>query len=126
MEELKDQSLMDKISMAITVIVMVIVAGYSIWILGLQAYEWMAYGKVNDYDIFWIIAKNSDCLNNHNIQPGYEILCRNERIQFTDWVGVNKIFRYLMDVNLAILGGVIVCVLGLYLNLFLPENEIEE
>ncbi len=68
-----------------------------------QFLSWLQFGVVPDRDLYWATAEVK-CAATDWQPRGWEgmDLCRPDYIQFTDWVGVDRIINYLFDLHIAI------------------------
>jgi len=114
------QKLIEKNRESITSVLMfligipILVLGYMVFIMPIfqQIMSWLKHGVIPERDLFWFIAEPK-CYNTGWVAQGWKgmDLCRVENINFTGWVGVDKIINFIFDIHISILGLITLVVL---------------
>lgn len=109
------------ISEFIHALLMLLYVATCISVLGLlieQTRHWLKYGRLPERDLHWLFA-DSGCAATSWKHIGFagKDYCRPDYVQFTDWIGVNKVLNYVFDQNLLWLVLVLVIVV-----LLVPER----
>lgn len=93
-------------------------------VLAIQGYSWLELGEVPEKDLYFLLAE-PEC-EATNWQPrgweGMEV-CRQSYINFTDWVGVDKMLNYIFDLSLAVISMVVGFCLLILMILFVGWSE---
>lgn len=81
-------------------------AVYIFWIGALSpALIWLEYGKWPERDFLYLLG-SSDCSDTY-WRSSWQTLkdwCRPESINVTNWVGLDKLLNYLLDLNVSLVG----------------------
>jgi hypothetical protein len=111
----------------------IITAVFWIWTIGfvitcvlpvfLQIFTWLKTGIYPEKDLYWLFADVS-CAATDFRSAGFngKDLCRLDYIEFTDWVGANKIINWMFDLHV----GVVFLALSLYLALSILCGILQE
>jgi hypothetical protein len=79
---------------------------YSIWIGAISpTLVWLEYGKWPERDLLYFLG-SSDCGDSY-WRSSWQTLkdwCRPESVNVTNWVGLDKLLNYLLDVNISLVG----------------------
>ena len=79
---------------------------YSIWLGTISPLlVWLEHGKWPERDLLYLLG-SSDCSESY-WRSSWQTLkdwCRPESISVTNWVGVDKLLNYLLDVNVSLVG----------------------
>lgn len=68
-----------------------------------QVASWLRYGTMPQRDVFWAVSDTA-CEATNWQDKGWEgkDICRLAHIDFTDWVGLNKILNSIFDLHIAV------------------------